>query len=73
MAGAICIVGGEWQWGMHGWGHAWWGACMAAVGVCMAGGHVLWGWEGAGETQPTGMHSCLTCFFTMYRKYTKSN
>ena len=55
MAGAICIVGGEWQWGMHGWGHAWWGACMAAVGVCMAGGHVLWGWR------VQERHSLLEC------------
>ena len=41
-------------------------------GVCM-GGHAGETATEAGGTQPTGMHSCLTCFFTMYRKYTKSN
>ena len=54
MAGGMCGGGG-----MHGWGHAWQGACVAR-------GHV---WQGgtcmAGETataadgkHPTGMHSC---------------
>ena len=31
--GGTCMVGG-----MHGGGHAWWGACMAGQGECVAGG-----------------------------------
>ena len=77
--GHVCMAGGMCWGGMHE-------ACMAVSmqggrwgvhgveGVCIGGGVC------AGETateerckQPTGMHSCLTCFFTMYRKYTKSN
>ena len=29
--------------GMHGGGHAWWGACVVVVGVCMAVGVHGWG------------------------------
>ena len=57
-SGACMAVGHEWQWGMHGRGHAWQGcvggACVAGgvhgrgtcmAGVCMVGGggHV---WQG---------------------------
>ena len=47
--------------GMHGWGQAWLGACMACMagGPCMAGceaGHapLPFGWQ-AGGTHPTGI------------------
>ena len=47
---------------------------MGGMDACMGGS--VWAGElttEAGGTHPTGMHFCLTCFFTMYRKYTKSN
>ena len=62
--GHACLGGGVG--GMHGWGHAWPGACVVG-GACMVrgmhGGGACMAGETAtavGGTHPTGMHSC-TC------------
>ena len=47
-----CMVGG-----MHGGGHAWWGACMAGRGACMAGGTCMAGGMcGRGACMAGGVH-----------------
>ena len=57
--------GHVWKGGVHGRGHAWWGACMAG-GVCGRGWCVCVAGETAtavGGTHPAGMHSCFLDLF----------
>ena len=72
----VCMPGDMHDRGMCAWqGHRLWGMAGGMHGVVGSGGGMCTGETAteAGGTQSTGMHSCLTCFFTMYRKYTKSN
>ena len=48
MVVGACVVGG-----VHGGGHAWWGACMAR-GACVAGGHA---WQGGMRGGGHAFHS----------------
>ena len=71
--GSMCGCRGcAWLWkGMHGCGgHAWlqWGV-RACGGACMVGGCA---WDMieirsmSGDTHPTGMHSCLPSFYSLF-------